>query len=71
MSAKHAQTAEVRIYNTLFAKPDPAGGENFAADLNPMSLEVFGSGKIEPALGEAQLGKPVQFERLGYLHAGP
>jgi glutaminyl-tRNA synthetase len=71
VSAKHAQTAEVRIYNTLFAKPDPAGGENFAADLNPMSLEVFGSGKIEPALGEAQLGKPVQFERLGYFTPDP
>ena len=71
VSAKHAQTAEVRVYNTLFAKPDPAGGENFAADLNPMSLEVLGSAKIEPSLGDAEPGKPVQFERLGYFTPDP
>ena len=53
VSAKHAQTAEVRIYNTLFTNPEPSGGEGFAADLNPMSLEVLGSAKIEPALAES------------------
>ena len=71
VSAKHAQTAEVRIYNTLFAKPDPAGGENFAADLNPMSLEVFGSGKIEPALGEAAARQTGPVRAAGLFHAGP
>jgi glutaminyl-tRNA synthetase len=71
VSAKHAQTAEVRLYNTLFAKPDPTGGEGFAADLNPMSLEVLGSARIEPALTDAEIGKPVQFERLGYFTLDP
>jgi glutaminyl-tRNA synthetase len=71
VSAKHAQTAEVRLYNSLFATPDPTGGENFTADLNPMSLEVLGSAKIEPALADAELGKPVQFERLGYFTPDP
>jgi glutaminyl-tRNA synthetase len=71
VSAKHAQTAEVRIYNTLFTNPEPSGGEGFAADLNPMSLEVLGSAKVEPALADADLGKPVQFERLGYFTPDP
>ena len=71
VSAKHAQTAEVRLYNTLFATPDPTGGDNFTADLNPMSLEVLGSAKIEPALADAELGQPVQFERLGYFTPDP
>ena len=41
VSAAHSVPAEVRLYNPLFTKPDPAGGENFAADLNPNSLEVL------------------------------
>ena len=36
VSAADAVPAEVRLYNPLFAKPDPDG--NFAADLNPNSL---------------------------------
>ena len=71
VSAKDAQTAEVRVYNPLFTRPDPAGGENFATDLNPMSLEVLGDTKIEPALGDTDVGTPVQFERLGYFAPDP
>src|SRR5476649_1398229 len=41
VSAKDAKPAEVRLYNPLFLKPDPKGGEDFAADLNPQSLEVI------------------------------
>ena len=71
VSAKDAQTAEVRVYNPLFTRPDPAGGENFATDLNPMSLEVLGDTKIEPALGDTDVGTPIQFERLGYFAPDP
>ena len=46
VSAAHAVPAEVRLYNPLFAKPDPAGGENFAADLNPESLEVLSDARL-------------------------
>ena len=67
VSAAHALPAEVRLYNPLFTKPDPSGGENFAADLNPNSLEVFSGARLEPALAEAQIGVPVQFERQGYF----
>jgi glutaminyl-tRNA synthetase len=67
VSAAHSLPAEVRIYNPLFTKPDPTGGENFAADLNPNSLEVLSGARLEPALAEAQIGVPVQFERQGYF----
>ena len=67
--------AEVRLYNPLFAKPDPDAG-NFAADLNPNSLEVLADARLEPALAGDNASEPVQFERQGYFvprsrqHAG-
>jgi len=67
LSAADAMPAEVRLYSPLFTKPDPAGGENFAADLNPNSLEVLGDARIEPALAQANTAEPVQFERQGYF----
>jgi glutaminyl-tRNA synthetase len=50
----------------LFAKPDP-DAQNFAADLNPNSLEVLREARIEPTLAEARPGEVVQFERQGYF----
>src|SRR6185503_15195098 len=44
VSAADAVPAEVRIYNPLFAKPDPDAG-SFAGDLNPNSLEVLGGAR--------------------------
>src|SRR5712671_477352 len=66
VSAADAVTAEVRLYNQLFTKPDPDVG-NFAADLNPNSLEVLSDAKLEPALASGNSPAPVQFERLGYF----
>ena len=66
VGAADAVTAEVRLYNQLFAKPDPDAG-NFAADLNPESLEVLSDAKLEPALAAGNSLAPVQFERLGYF----
>ncbi len=63
--------AEVRLYNPLFTKPDPSGGENFAADLNPNSLEVLTGARLEPALAGTKPEVPVQFERLGYFCLDP
>jgi glutaminyl-tRNA synthetase len=57
----------VRLYSPLFTKPDPSGGEGFAADLNPNSLEVLPEARLEPALAEAKVEQPVQFERQGYF----
>src|SRR5262249_10095835 len=48
VSAAHALDAEVRLYNSLFTKPNPEdAGENFLVNLNPNSLEVLDSAKIE------------------------
>jgi glutaminyl-tRNA synthetase len=58
--------AEVRLYNPLFTRPDPSGRENFAADLNPNSLEIV-QARVEPALADAKVEQPVQFERNGYF----
>ncbi len=59
--------AEVRLFNPLFVKPDPSGGENFTADLNPNSMEILNNARLEPALADAKPEQPVQFERQGYF----
>jgi glutaminyl-tRNA synthetase len=66
VSVADSIAAEVRLYNPLFAKPDPDAG-NFAADLNPNSLEVLGDARVEPALAGDSAAEPVQFERQGYF----
>jgi glutaminyl-tRNA synthetase len=72
VSALHARPAEVRLYNPLFTKPDPKGGEDFAADLNPRSLEVISDARVEPALAlGSNSPEPVQFERQGYFVLDP
>ena len=67
VAAEHSVPAELRLYNPLFTRPDPKGGENFAADLNPNSLEVLSNARVEPALAEGNSPEPVQFERQGYF----
>jgi glutaminyl-tRNA synthetase len=66
VSATDAVPAEVRLYNPLFVRPDPNAGE-FAADLNPQSLEVLADARVEPALAAQTSDDPVQFERQGYF----
>jgi glutaminyl-tRNA synthetase len=70
VSAAHSVNAEIRLYDTLFNKPDPNEvdeGSDFTANLNRHSLEVVAQAKLEPSLKQAQLGEPYQFERLGYF----
>ena len=74
VSAAHAIEAEVRLYDTLFTGENPNAlepGEDFAAGLNPASLEVLTDCKLEPALLDAPAGSRFQFERLGYFCADP
>jgi len=66
VSAADAVTAEVRLYNPLFTKPDP-DAKNFVADLNPASLEVLPDARLEPALVAGNADDAVQFERQGYF----
>jgi glutaminyl-tRNA synthetase len=67
VSAQHAVPAEARLYEHLFARPDPGGAEDFLSALNPKSEEVLTDSKLEPSLGQIPVGARVQFERLGYF----
>jgi glutaminyl-tRNA synthetase len=72
VSAAHAVEAEIRLYDHLFTKPNPddvADGEDFKSHLNPNSLEILDSCKLEPSLAEAAPGSRYQFLRLGYFCA--
>lgn len=74
VSAQHAIEAEVRLYDSLFTKPDPedpGDGGDFTSCINPGSLEVVTSCRMEPALGELKPGSSCQFERLGYFCVDP
>jgi glutaminyl-tRNA synthetase len=71
VSAAHAVPAEVRLYDHLFTAPEPGSGGDFRDDLNPGSLEVLRHCRLEPALGEAAAGEPLQFERQGYFAMDP
>jgi glutaminyl-tRNA synthetase len=74
VSVAHALSGEVRLYDKLFSKADPgdvAEGGSFLDNLNPNSLEVVGDAKMEPALAEAKVGEPLQFERVGYFCLDP
>jgi glutaminyl-tRNA synthetase len=70
VAAADALSAELRLYNPLFTRPDPSAAD-FAADLNPNSVEVLTDAKLEPSLAAASLGEPVQFERQGYFSLDP
>ncbi len=74
VSAAHAISAEVRLYDKLFTKPDPndyAEGGSFLDNLNPDSLEVLADAKLEPSLEKAAVGDRFQFERVGYFCLDP
>jgi glutaminyl-tRNA synthetase len=70
VGAADAVSAEVRLYNQLFLRPDPNAGD-FAGDLNPNSLEVLTDCKFEPAVVAANAEDAVQFERQGYFFRDP
>jgi glutaminyl-tRNA synthetase len=74
VSAPHALEAEVRLYDSLFTKPDPGeveDGSDFKANLNPNSLETLTSCRVEPSLAGAAPGSRYQFLRLGYFCVDP
>ena len=62
VSAEHAIHADIRQYDRLFKVPEPT-----LDDLNPNSLTELKNCKVEAALGTAEIGVPIQFERLGYF----
>jgi len=74
VSTTHAISAEIRLYDKLFAKPDPydlAEGQDVLDNLNPNSLEIVIRAKLEPSLANARLEDRFQFERVGYFCLDP
>jgi glutaminyl-tRNA synthetase len=70
LPAPESIAAEIRIYHQLFSKSVPDAA-NFAADLNPQSLEVLKDARIEPAIARANSNDVMQFERQGYFVRDP
>ncbi|MCZ2077255.1 MAG: glutamine--tRNA ligase/YqeY domain fusion protein [Bryobacterales bacterium] len=70
VSASHALDFEARLYDTLFLDVNTGEeneAEDFTASLNPNSLQVRPSAKIEPSVQGAAPGARYQFERVGYF----
>lgn len=70
VSAEHALDAEVRLYDHLFMKANPneeKDGADYKEFLNPKSLEVLKTCKVEPSLAEGKIGDSYQFLRQGYF----
>ena len=70
VDASSALDAEVRLYDRLFNVPNPDDPQN-AGDykdyINPDSLKIVESAKVEPALADAKIEDRFQFERVGYF----
>ena len=66
VAAKEAVPAEVRLYNLMFTTPAPEAA-NFAAQINPESVEVLTGCMVEPALADDDASGAAQFERQGYF----
>ena len=69
VSAEHALTCTVRLYDRLFTveNPDADKETEFVDHLNPDSIVVLDNCKAEPALADCEPGTCVQFERQGYF----
>jgi len=72
VSAAHAIPATIRLYDRLFRVADPLAGEaDITENLDPKSLDILQSCKVEPSLRDAKPGSRFQFERVGYFCADP
>ncbi|MCK4347256.1 MAG: glutamine--tRNA ligase/YqeY domain fusion protein [Thermoplasmatales archaeon] len=73
VSAAHALNAEVHLYDKLFTVENPAGQKegNFKEYLNPDSLNVLKSCKVEPAIRNLKAFDRFQFLRKGYFCIDP
>jgi glutaminyl-tRNA synthetase len=68
VSATESLPAEVRLYETLFDRPDPHEGvEDPLDNLNPNSLEVLRGARVEPSVAGDPADTVYQFERQGYF----
>ncbi len=68
VSIKHAEKAEVRVYDRLFTDEAPDGhkDKDFKEFINPDSLNII-EAFIEPSLKNSKVLDRFQFQRLGYF----
>ena len=67
VSAKHAISATVNLYDRLFTSTNPGAAADFHNTLNPESLTVMPDAKLEPTIELSGNALAYQFERLGYF----
>ena len=70
VSEEYAVDAEVRVYDHLFTTLDPDDvpeGSDWKDNINPDSMVVMESAKLEQGLNQAKPGERFQFLRLGYF----
>ena len=69
VSASNHISAEVRLFDRLCSdtNPDISSEESLDHVLNPNSLEIIYSAKLEPELSKSKLEDKFQFERLGFF----
>jgi glutaminyl-tRNA synthetase len=69
VSARHAASVEVRLYDRLFVAENPEDvpeGKSYIDFLNPDSLKIL-TAFAEPEVLKARSGEKFQFERIGYF----
>lgn len=73
VSARHANDAEVRLYDRILVDEAPPTGKDseFLDAINPNALQVLKGCKLERSLGDAKSGDRFQFERNGYFIVDP
>ncbi len=70
VSCAEGVDAEVRQYDRLFTEEIPDNAEGgYLGCLNPDSLQVITTVKVEPSLAAMAPGERCQFERMGYFCA--
>ncbi|NPA35976.1 MAG: glutamine--tRNA ligase/YqeY domain fusion protein [Chlorobi bacterium] len=69
VSVEQSIPAEVRLYDRLFSDEDPNGhdGVDFKEFLNPDSLKIVKTARLEPNLKDVKPLDKFQFQRLGYF----
>lgn len=67
VDASHSITTEVRLYEQLFTKPDPASFETIHEIINPESLIILSDARLEKDMANAAIGFSYQFMRKGYF----
>jgi len=71
VSAAHAVSAEVRLYDRLFTESDMSASADYIEDLNPDSVTVLTECQLEPEAATTAPGAVIQFERQGYFCGDP